>query len=101
MENVKTGWIKDKDEVKFAPKTLMSQVQDNEGKSLETTLDSVVYFDAEDNENVEAPIEGGASIDVTAEVGQTIIVKEVDINNKPTKWEATDYQPRTHWKEQG
>lgn len=42
---------------------------------------------------------GGASIDVTAQVGQTIMVKEVDSNGKPTKWEAVDYQPRTHWSE--
>ena len=44
---------------------------------------------------------GGTSIDVTAEVGQTIIVKEVDANGKPTKWESADYQPRTHWDEIG
>lgn len=44
---------------------------------------------------------GGTSIDVTAEVGQTIVVKEIDANGKPTKWESADYQPRTHWKEQG
>ena len=42
---------------------------------------------------------GGAGIDVTAEVGQTIVVKEVDSNGKPTKWEAVEYQPRTHWSE--
>lgn len=42
---------------------------------------------------------GGANIDVSAEVGQTIIVKEVDTNGKPTKWESADYQPRTHWAE--
>ena len=42
---------------------------------------------------------GGASIDVTAEVGQTIVVKEIDADGKPTKWESADYQPRTHWKE--
>ena len=41
----------------------------------------------------------GADIDVTAEVGQTIVVKEVDENGKPTKWESADYQPRTHWTE--
>jgi hypothetical protein len=40
-------------------------------------------------------------VNVTAEVGQTIIVKEVDEKGKPTKWEAVDYQPRTHWAEQG
>lgn len=44
---------------------------------------------------------GSASIDVTATVGQTIIVKEVDSNGKPTKWESADYQPRTHWSEKG
>lgn len=42
---------------------------------------------------------GGAGIDVTAEVGQTIVVTEVDDEGKPTKWEAVDYQPRTHWDE--
>lgn len=42
---------------------------------------------------------GGTSIDVTAQVGQTIVVKEVDANGKPTKWESADYQPRTHWEE--
>ena len=40
---------------------------------------------------------GGTSIDVTAEVGQTIVVKEIDANGKPTKWESADYQPRTHY----
>ena len=42
---------------------------------------------------------GGTSIDVTAEVGQTIVVKEVDENGKPAKWESAEYQPRTHWSE--
>lgn len=37
---------------------------------------------------------GNANIDVTAEVGQTIIVKEVDANGKPTKWESADYQEK-------
>ena len=41
------------------------------------------------------------NINVTATVGQTIIVKEVDENGKPTAWEAVDYQPRTHWSEEG
>ena len=43
---------------------------------------------------------GGADIDVVAEVGQTIIVEEVDANGKPTKWKSADYQPRTHWTEE-
>ena len=44
--------------------------------------------------------DGGTSIDVTAEVGQTIVVEEVDGFGKPTKWKAADYQPRTHWDEE-
>lgn len=42
---------------------------------------------------------GGGSINVTAKVGQTIVVKEVDADGKPTAWEAADHQPRTHWTE--
>lgn len=42
---------------------------------------------------------GGADIDVVAEVGQTIVVEEVDADGKPTKWKAAEYQPRTHWSE--
>lgn len=37
---------------------------------------------------------GGGGVDVTASVGQTIVVKEVDSNGKPTKWEAVDYQEK-------
>lgn len=52
------------------------------------------------NGNVQIETGGGsANIDVTAQVGQTIIVKEVDENGKPTKWESAEYQPRTHWDE--
>lgn len=40
---------------------------------------------------------GSANIDVTAEVGQTIVVEEVDASGKPTKWKAAEYQPRTHY----
>jgi len=36
-----------------------------------------------------------------AEVGQTIVVKAVDEDGKPTAWEAADYQPRTHYSEMG
>lgn len=48
--------------------------------------------------NVEVEGGGGADIDVVAEVGQTIIVKAVDENGKPTEWESAEYQPRTHGK---
>ena len=37
------------------------------------------------------PDDIGTSIDGTAEVGQTIIVKEVDASGKPTKWEAAEH----------
>ena len=36
-------------------------------------------------------VSGDASINVTASVGQTIVVKEVDENGKPTEWEAADF----------
>jgi hypothetical protein len=48
-------------------------------------------------ENVIGGTSGGG-VDVTAEVGQTIVVKEVDASGKPTKRESADYQPRTHYK---
>ena len=35
---VKTGWLKDKDGNKFAPKTLTSQVQTSDGVLLEDKL---------------------------------------------------------------
>lgn len=44
-------------------------------------------------------IEGLEQSVQTAEVGQTIIVKEVDASGKPTKWESAEYQPRTHYEE--
>ena len=54
---------------------------------------------AEEAAKLATPSTGGnANIDVTAEVGQTIVVKEVDANGKPTAWESADYQERTHWK---
>lgn len=55
----------------------------------------VAYMDATDNETVEQA--GPVPVDVTAQVGQTIVVEEVDENGKPTKWKAADYQPRTHY----
>lgn len=45
------------------------------------------------------PDDIGGNIDVTAEVGQTIVVEEVDGSGKPTKWKAAEYQERTHWSE--
>ena len=59
--------------------------------------DGTLWLDTDE----EAAVSGGANIDVTAAVGQTIVVEEVDVNGKPTKWKAADYQPRTHWSEEG
>lgn len=47
------------------------------------------------------PDDIGGSIDVTAEVGQTIRVTAVDENGKPTAWESAEYQPRMFWSEEG
>ena len=73
---------------------------------LEATKEIAISTEEPTDENVkiwidtdeEAP-EAGSGIDVTAEVGQTIVVEEVDASGKPTTWKAADYQPRTHWAE--
>lgn len=58
----------------------------------------LTYADKADiAEEVAKLVTPGTSIDVTAEVGQTIVVKAVDENGKPTAWESADYQERTHW----
>lgn len=72
-------------------------------EDVQESINSAAYINATDNEtitDVNIPSTGGANIDVTATVGQTIVVKEVDSNGKPTKWESADYQPRTHWSEE-
>ena len=56
--------------------------------------DATFYIDTDED-----PPEAGSGMDVTAEVGQTIVVEEVDASGKPVKWRAADYQPRTHWME--
>jgi hypothetical protein len=38
---IKTGWLNDKNGDKFAPKTLTSQVQTNDGVLLDTKLDEI------------------------------------------------------------
>lgn len=52
--------------------------------------------------NVEIEVSGGGGVDVTASVGQTIVVEEVDANGKPTQWKAAEYQEKicgTEWYE--
>ena len=48
--------------------------------------------DANGNVTVATGGSGGSGVDVTASVGQTIVVEEVDANGKPTKWKAAEYQ---------
>lgn len=97
---VKTGWLKDKNGDKFAPKTLTSQVQTSDGilieDKIQTDLESVKTYINTKLSELPDPVVYPAS----ASVGQTIVVKEVDENGKPTKWESADYQPRTHWEEE-
>lgn len=60
---------------------------------------SLLWLDTDDDSSESGGGTGpsGGGIDVTAEVGQTIIVEEVDGTGKPTKWKAVDYQQRTHY----
>lgn len=84
---VKTGWLQDKNGDKFAPKTLTSQVQTNDGTLIEDKIKA-------DIDAVRAAVNPEF-----ASIGQTLIVKAVDENGKPTAWESADYQQRTHWSE--
>ena len=53
-----------------------------------------VWVDTDEDVGFGSGTGGGTSIDVTAEVGQTIVVEEVDNSGKPAKWKAADYQER-------
>ena len=53
------------------------------------------------NELVGKLEQSSPNYNMIAEVGQTIVVKAVDEDGKPTAWEAADYQPRTHYSETG
>lgn len=57
------------------------------GPDAPTDENVTVWIDTD--EEAEAPSGGG--INVTAEVGQTIVVKAVDENGTPTEWEAVDF----------
>lgn len=79
--------LNEKGLIRFWEKIQGGFVKQKAGKGLSTN-----DFTNEDKEKVASAV----SVDA-ASVGQTIIVKEVDANGKPTKWESADYQPRTHW----
>lgn len=61
----------------------------NEGAryALNSNQEWKLVEDDDDDNNTE---EESGGIDVTASIGQTIVVEEVDINGKPTKWKAAD-----------
>lgn len=48
------------------------------------------YNDAPSNASLLTTLDGKITRPITAEVGQTIIVKSVDANGRPTAWEAAD-----------
>jgi hypothetical protein len=82
-------------------------VKENTASSWNELKDKPFYVevDGEGNEIIHKldpkylPAISGSGVDVTAEVGQTIVVEKVDANGKPTKWKVAEYQPRTHWSE--
>lgn len=69
---VKPGWLKDASGERIAPKTFISQVLSEDGKTLDKVLDKTIT----------APL--------YAEVGQQLVVKKVDENGKPIDWEYVE-----------
>ena len=83
-------------EEEFAEKLASESSGIHIGTDAPTDENVNVWIDTDEEAEL-PPVNPGGSIDVTAEVGQTIIVEEVDGNGKPTKWKAVEYQPRTHY----
>lgn len=69
---VNLGWLQDASGERIAPKTFMSQVLSEDGKTLDKVLDKTIT----------SPL--------YAEVGQQLIVKKVDENGKPIDWEYVE-----------
>ena len=86
--------------VEYLPDGVAMEDYVNSVVSEKANAAEVAYINSGDNESIpDVSVEGGTSIDVVAEVGQTIVVEEVDGFGKPTKWRAADFQERTHWEE--
>ena len=79
---IKTGWLKDKDGDKFAPKTYTSQVLEYG----DTTLDKKLQEIDKELENIENVVKSP----LKADVGQQLIVKKVDEDGKPIDWEYVE-----------
>lgn len=54
----------------------------------ETVADGVVFYGA-DGERKTGTALGGIPVPETAQVGETVVVREVDTNGKPTKWRTS------------
>lgn len=61
------------------------------GVDLSGYVQTVNGIAPDENGNVQIATGSGSGVDVTAKPGQTIRVKEVDENGKPTAWEAADF----------
>jgi hypothetical protein len=100
---VKTGWLKDSNGDKFAPKTLASQVQTDDGTLLEDKIQSDInIIKNEINAGVAAEteratgVEGGLDTRVTNL--ETMAASKADWNQNDTN--AIDYvKNRTHYEE--
>lgn len=51
-ETIQKGWITDENDQKFAPKTLIEQVQDNDGTPLQNYVDKMILTDEEDSTTI-------------------------------------------------
>ena len=61
---VKAGWLKDNEGNKFAPKTISSQVYNDDGVLLTDQLDELVanvVYQSESNENISVEVSGGTN----------------------------------------
>jgi hypothetical protein len=72
---VKTGWLKDKNGDKFAPKTLLSQVQTNDGTPLEDKLQQDI---ADAVANVEIAVDSALSTTSTNPVQNKVITASIN-----------------------
>lgn len=62
--------------------------------TLKVTDNIVTVYNKLPKEYLPDDMPTGGGVDVTAEVGQTIMVEKVDSDGRPTKWKAVDYQPK-------
>ena len=82
MSTIKTGWLKDRDGDKFAPKTLISQVQTSDGTLLEDKIQSDLDAAKEDIlANVSIDVDDTLSSDSENPVQNKVINTALDMIN--------------------